>query len=60
MTPFLNRTKGYTMKNIMLVLMATLMFTACSQPKDIYFNGSEGSNSGIKYERETKRFSVNH
>lgn len=48
------------MKNIMLVLMATLMFTACSQPKDIYFNGSEGSNSGIKYERETKRFSVNH
>ncbi len=47
------------MKKLLFVLAAVLTVTACSQPKDIYFNGSEGSGSGLKYDQSNKTFSVN-
>lgn len=47
------------MKKLILILTAILTITACSQPKDIYFNGSEGSHSGLKYDKATKTFGVN-
>jgi len=36
------------MKKLLLLLAGILTLVACSQPKDIYFNGSEGSHSGLK------------
>ncbi|WP_204100952.1 hypothetical protein [Aggregatibacter aphrophilus] len=47
------------MKKLFLLLAGILTLTACSQPKDIYFNGSEGSHSGLKYDKATKTFGVN-
>lgn len=47
------------MKTLLLALTAALALTACSQPKDIYFNGSEGSHSGLKYDQSNQTFGVN-
>lgn len=43
----------------MLCVVATLLITACSQPKDIYFNGGENSHSGMKYDKASGSFKVN-
>lgn len=48
------------MKKLLLVLAGIFTVVACSQPKDIYFNGSEGSHSGWKYDRSTKTFGANN
>ncbi|AEW78050.1 hypothetical protein [Aggregatibacter actinomycetemcomitans] len=48
------------MKKLLFVLAGILTIAACSQPKDIYFNGSEGSHSGLKYDKSTKTFGVNN
>lgn len=47
------------MKKTILLLVGILAVSACSQPKNVYFNGSEGSNSGLKYEPGSKQFSLN-
>lgn len=47
------------MKSVLLLILAALTVTACSQPKDIYFNGTEGSHSGLKYDKDTKSFGIN-
>lgn len=47
------------MKKLILVMLCISAVTACSQPKDIYFNGSDGSHSGLKYDPNTKALSVN-
>ena len=47
------------MKTLFFALVAVIALSACSQPKDIYFNGSEGSHSGLKYDKATKTFGVN-
>lgn len=47
------------MKKIILTLITTFILSACSQSKHVYFNGSEGSNSGIKYQSTDKTFSIN-
>ena len=47
------------MKKLMITLFAILTITACSQPKDIYFNGSEGSHSGLKYDKANQSFGLN-
>lgn len=47
------------MKQITLLLLGILMLSACSQSKTVYFNGAEGSRSGIKYESTNKTFSLN-
>jgi len=44
------------MKKLLLVLAGILTLVACSQPKDIYFNGSEGSHSGLKYDKAFRFF----
>ena len=48
------------MKKLILVFTAILPITACSQPKDIYFNGSEGSHSGLKFDKNTKTLGINN
>ncbi|PVX33073.1 hypothetical protein C8D76_10939 [Pasteurella langaaensis DSM 22999] len=47
------------MKKLILAALAVLFIAACSQPKDIYFNGSEGSHSGLKYDKANASFGVN-
>lgn len=47
------------MKTLFFVLISVLALAACSQSKDIYFNGSEGSHSGLKYDADSKTFGVN-
>lgn len=47
------------MKKLMLFLASALLLCACSQPKDIYFNGGEGSHSGMKYDKASGSFKVN-
>ncbi|WP_158078213.1 lipoprotein [Haemophilus paracuniculus] len=47
------------MKKLLIIALTTLVVTACSQPKNIYFNGSEGSNSGIKYNPTSEKLSLN-
>ncbi|AAU37733.1 MULTISPECIES: hypothetical protein [Basfia] len=46
------------MKKLFLVMLAATFVTACAN-KDIYFNGSEGSNSGLKYDHNTDSLSIN-
>ena len=47
------------MKKIVLLLVSVLAITACSQSKNIYYNGAEGSHSGIRYSTTDKSFSLN-
>ena len=47
------------MKKVVLLLVSVLAITACSQSKNIYFNGAEGSHSGIRYSTTDKSFSLN-
>ena len=47
------------MKKLLFILAGILAITACSQPKDIYYNGSEGSHSGLKYDKTTKTIGIN-
>lgn len=47
------------MKKLLSILAVVLTLTACSQPKDIYFNGSEGSRSGLKYDQSNSTLSIN-
>ena len=50
---------GGFMKKVVLLLVSVLAITACSQSKNIYFNGAEGSHSGIRYSTTDKSFSLN-
>ncbi|WP_439258245.1 hypothetical protein [Lonepinella sp. BR2271] len=47
------------MKKLVLVMLTACVLVACSQPKDIYFNGAEGSHSGIKYDKSSESFGLN-
>lgn len=47
------------MKKLVLLMVIVLAISACSQSKTVYFNGAEGSHSGIKYESTNKSFSIN-
>lgn len=47
------------MKKIIFLLLGVIAITACSQPKDIYFNGAEGSHSGVRYNQSDKTFGLN-
>lgn len=48
------------MKKLFLIAITATFVVACSQPKDIYFNGSDGSHSGLKYDKASGSFGVNH
>ncbi|EFX91700.1 Uncharacterised protein [Actinobacillus ureae] len=47
------------MEKVIFLVASILVNSACSQSKNVYFNGTEGSNSGIKYESTSKEFSLN-
>ncbi|MDU8923946.1 hypothetical protein RYD26_03300 [Pasteurellaceae bacterium LIM206] len=48
------------MKRVVMLVMSVFMLAACTQGKDIYFNGSEGSHSGMKYGHDTHRWGINN
>ena len=43
------------MKKLILIVIGAL---ACAN-KDVYFNGSEGSHSGMKFDKDTRHWGVN-
>lgn len=47
------------MKKLLWIFAASLLISACNQPKDIYFNGSEGSHSGLKFDKSSSSFKIN-
>ncbi|WP_165820466.1 hypothetical protein [Haemophilus parahaemolyticus] len=47
------------MKKNIFLLMSVFSIAACSQSKNIYFNGAEGSHSGLRYSTTDKSFSLN-
>ncbi|BFU59605.1 MULTISPECIES: hypothetical protein [Rodentibacter] len=46
------------MKKLFLVIAGVLIISACAN-KDVYFNGSEGSHSGMKFDKNTRHWGVN-
>ncbi|MDO4429868.1 MAG: hypothetical protein Q4B95_01020 [Lonepinella koalarum] len=46
------------MKKTILILFTTIFLTACAG-KDIYFNGAEGSHSGLKIDKHSREISIN-
>lgn len=46
------------MKKLILVAISALFISACAN-KDVYFNGSEGSGSGLKMDKHSREWSVN-
>lgn len=46
------------MKKLILIVVATLVISACAN-KDVYFNGSEGSHSGMKFDKDAHHWAVN-
>ena len=46
------------MKKWLLVVAAALVLSACAN-KDVYFNGAEGSHSGIKFDKNTRHWGMN-
>lgn len=50
--------KGIQMKKLLFVLAAALVISACAN-KDIYFNGAEGSHSGMKFDKDSRQWGMN-
>lgn len=46
------------MKKLLLV-MATLLFISACANKNVYFNGSEGSHSGMKFDKDSRHWGIN-
>ena len=46
------------MKKLLLIVIGALVISACAN-KDVYFNGSEGSHSGMKFDKDTRHWGVN-
>ncbi|EGV05196.1 putative lipoprotein [Haemophilus pittmaniae HK 85] len=46
------------MKKLFLIVAAALVISACAG-KDVYFNGAEGSHSGMKLDKDTHRWGIN-
>lgn len=46
------------MKKWLLIIAGALIISACAD-KDVYFNGAEGSHSGIKFDKNTHHWGMN-
>ena len=46
------------MKKWLLIIAGALIISACAN-KDVYFNGAEGSHSGIKFDKNTHHWGMN-
>ena len=50
--------KGKHNEKINSYCYGALVISACAN-KDVYFNGSEGSHSGMKFDKDTRHWGVN-
>ena len=46
------------MKKLILIVIGAFVISACAN-KDVYFNGAEGSHSGMKFDKYTGDCGVN-
>lgn len=46
------------MKKWLLIIAGALIISACAN-KDVYFNGAEGSNSGVKFDKDSRQWGLN-
>lgn len=46
------------MKKWLLLIAGALIISACAN-KDVYFNGAEGSHSGVKFDKNTRHWEMN-
>ena len=55
---FLIQQKGLLMKKWLLIIAGALIISACAN-KDVYFNGAEGSHSGVKFDKDSRQWGLN-
>ena len=55
---FLIQQKGLLMKKWLLIIAGALIISACAN-KDVYFNGAEGSHSGVKLDKDSRQWGLN-
>lgn len=55
---FFNLAKGLLMKKWLLIIAGALIISACAN-KDVYFNGAEGSHSGVKFDKDFRQWGLN-
>ena len=53
-----NLAKGLLMKKWLLIIAGALIISACAN-KDVYFNGAEGSHSGVKFDKDSRQWGLN-
>ena len=46
------------MKKLILIVIGALVISACAN-KDVYFNGAEGSHSGVKFDKDSRQWGLN-
>jgi len=46
------------MKRLLIILSALFVLSACAN-RDFYFNGDEGTHTGIKFDKNTRQWGVN-
>ena len=46
------------MKKWLFIIAGALIITACAN-KDVYFNGAEGSHSGVKFDKDARQWGLN-
>ena len=46
------------MKKWLLIIAGTLIISACAN-KNVYFNGAEGSHSGVKFDKDSRQWGLN-
>ena len=55
---FLIQQKGLLMKKWLFIIAGVLIISACAN-KDVYFNGAEGSHSGVKFDKDSRQWGLN-
>ena len=46
------------MKKWLLIIAGALIISACAN-KNVYFNGTEGSHSGVKFDKDSRQWGLN-
>ncbi|EDK07647.1 hypothetical protein CGSHiAA_02778 [Haemophilus influenzae PittAA] len=53
-----NLAKRFIYEKWLFIIAGTLIISACAN-KDVYFNGAEGSHSGVKFDKDSRQWGLN-